>query len=109
MVVPIFHFWNKHIVVPWLVGWLEPWLVKSLLSYAGGDSLCLYPSKSGPMNKHIVKHIVPVLSTNISWNIPQRGNYRAYRKAVGWLVGWLGNRSSYVVRSTPLARSGPFP
>ena len=37
MVVPIFHFWNKHIVVPWLVGWLEPWLVKSLLSYAGGD------------------------------------------------------------------------
>ena len=28
---------------------------------------------------------------------------------VGWLVGWLVNRSSYVVRSTPLARSGPFP
>ena len=25
------------------------------------------------------------------------------------LVGWLGNRSSYVVGSTPLARNGPFP
>src|SRR6056300_1437953 len=28
---------------------------------------------------------------------------------VGCLVGWLGNRSSYVVGSTPLARNGPFP
>ena len=27
---------------------------------------------------------------------------------VGWLVGWLGNRSSYAVGSTPLARNGPF-
>jgi hypothetical protein len=29
--------------------------------------------------------------------------------SVGWLVGWLGNRSSYAVGSTPLARNGPFP
>jgi len=28
---------------------------------------------------------------------------------VGWLDGWLGNRSSYAVGSTSLARNGPFP
>jgi hypothetical protein len=30
------------------------------------------------------------------------------RGLVGWLVGWLGNRSSYVIESTPLTRNGDW-
>ena len=49
----------------------------------------LCPSKSGLMNKHIVKHIVIM--------------------GIGRLVCRLIDRSSYAVGSTPFTQSGPFP